>query len=529
MMLKPRFGTRAFGLKLVDTELVFRVNSMRWQAIGGCSEASITAFGPEQSLWDTINYLRCPVEIYDDKGSALWWGYVSEAKVRVGAVEIGASVESMQNSIAVAYSYIQPGTTTVGQRKTTAWSSDAGSVAEYGTKEFLSSQGGLSDAAAIAKRDAILASRRWPQGVPGQFGNPRGRVRSSGAENSKSATLLCRGWYETLSWRYASVASVVGPSYQTTTATEQAVGSLSSNQKVMMVISPGSQAINAITLSVYARKQGSPVDNFTLSLYVADENDEPTGSSLGSATIGGGSMTGPLAWVTVTLSSEAQINAHQDYCLVVSRSGAVDGTNYYVVNVNTGLGYSKGFFRIYNGSAWVARSPDADMPFIITVDNKVESTEQIYDLATNYGQFFTGVRIVDSSGVLLPSYRDGDTLVSDEVKELLAVGGPTGLRLLAQVDINRILKIYEEPASVKYKLNRDGQIMNLLFDPIEETMPPVGDWIQLHDIIPGSVDLNKINSPELQFVEGATWSDSQGMQLQFRGLPSIEEMFKVKR
>lgn len=531
MKLEATFLSRDFSRMRLLENTDQRVNSMHWNAIGGCTDASITLFGPVEDLWEAIELLRCPVTIRDEKGMAAWWGYVTEAQVRVGAIEIGATLSSMQNKVAVAYSYIQPGTQTVGQRKTTSWATDADSIAEYGTKEFLSSQGGLSDAAAEAKRAAILASRRWPQGSINPFGAPRGRVRYSGAENSQSATLLCSGWWDTLTWRHASIPSVVGPSYQTTSATEQAVGSSSSNTKVMEVIAPGTQAINAITLAVYAKKSGSPTDNFTLSLYAASDADEPVGSVLASGTVAGTSLTTSFAWITVTLTVEEELPANADFCLQVSRSGAADASNYYIINVNEALGYTSGLFKIYNGSAWVARSPDADMPFVITVNNKVASTQQIRDLVTLFGEFITAVSVEEESGILLPSYRDGDTIVQDELVELMECGGANSRRLLALVDIDRRLRVWEEPANTDciYRLNRYGELLDRFYTPVDEYAPPVGVWCRLTDVIPANADVSKLNTPELQFIEGAQWSTDNGLMLQFRGQPGIDDLLKFGR
>lgn len=529
-MLKPYFRYRNFTGR-IQPGVRFQVNSMRWGARWGCLEASLTANGTELELWELVEFLRCPVEIYDEVGRLAWWGMVSEARIRVDAIEVGVTLDSMQNRLAVAYSYVTPGTQEVGVRKTTAWADNDESITEYGTKEFLSSMDGMSDAAAEARRDAILASRKWPQGGAGQFGSPRGRVRYSGAKRSLSASLLCKGWWSTLGWQYASIPSVTGPSYSSTTSTEQNVGETSSNPKVMQQVLVGTQAINVLELRVYGRKQASPTDNLVLALYELDASGDPTGSALGSVNIAGSGLSGSLGWITGTLSSELQLKANTLYGFQMSRSGAVDGTNYYVVNVNTGLGYSGGAFKIYNGSAWVARSPDADMPFVLQVDNFVESTEQIRDLATLFGEFITGVEVDAGSEVLLPSYRDGDTDTLQEIDALLEAGGVNGRRLLTSIDAERRLLVWEEEVNttIGYYLESDGQIVDQAGAEVVSYTPPVGKWIKLRNVIPASVDTTKLIDPTLQFIEEATWSDSGGLQLQFRGQPSIEDMFKVKR
>lgn len=367
--LRPLIGRRDFSGWRSFPNVWFRVNSLDWEAQGGCQAASITAFGEELALWELIETLRGPVRIQDENAEAVWWGFVGEVQVRVDAIEVGATIDSMVNKIAVAYSYVAAGSQEVGERKTTSWASDTESIAEYGTKEFLSSMDGLSDAAAVARRDAILGARRWPVGTGAPFGQPRGRVRRSGAKKSLSATLFCRGWSDTLRWRYA----------------------------------------------------------------------------------------------------------------------AVSGTS------------------------------------------SVATTTQITNLESTYGEFITGVDIEAASGISSSEYRDGDTTVWEEILALLDSGGANSRRLLCAVDVDRRLKVWEEPASseVKYFMDSHGDLYGVGNVLVDEFRPPVGKWLRLRDVVPGSADVTKLATPELQFIEGARWDSENGLQLQFRGQPSIEDMFKV--
>lgn len=185
--------------------LTAEVNSLEWDVMGGSRAASVTVYGNTGDLWEVLQWLRCPLVIWDERKKRVWCGYVNESQVRVGAIELRAGLATMINKVAVAYSYVEPGTATVGLRKTTAWAEDTTSIGAFGTKERLSSQSGLSDAAAEALRDAILAAQKWPQATTSQnFGASRGRMGFSGADNSQSATLYGVGWWRTLDWRYAS-------------------------------------------------------------------------------------------------------------------------------------------------------------------------------------------------------------------------------------------------------------------------------------------------------------------------------------
>lgn len=529
MNLLPVLQNRDFSNRIETGRLRWVVNSMEWSAVGGCSLASLTAYGPELDLWGLIGSLRCPVTLYDDLGRACWWGYVDEAAVRVGSVEVGATVASMSNRLAVAYSFVAPGSQMVGQRKTTAFVEDAEAAAEYGKKERLASASGLTDAGALARRDAILAAEKWPQSVtsytPDGFGSPRGRVRDSGAENSQSASLICRGWFETLSWQYASWAMVAGISYRDVGVSAANFGT-PSNQKRMQQITIGAAAINALAIQLYARKIGAPADNLVAGLFAVDGSGNPTGSALASGSITAASLATSADWHTVSIT-EQELAAGTMYAIVLERSGALDGSNYFGVVVNAAAGYSGGSGGYYNGSAWVGYADD--MMFEVMVNNQVETTTQIRDLVDLYGEFITGVEIDAASGVYTASFRDGDTTTLAEIQELLAMGGPNGRRYLAEVDSARRLHVWEEPAVTEtVYMDRWGGIQDARGMKITPWLPPVGVWARLRDVIPASADTSKMADPTLQFIEGAGWSADSGLALRFRGQPSIEEFLRYK-
>lgn len=475
-----------------------------------------------------MEYLRCPVEIYDERGKCVWWGYVHETVVREKSIEIGATLASMSNRVAVTYSYVEPGTSQVGSRKTTAWAEDADSIAEYGYKEFISSCSGLSDEAATQRRDTILNTRKWPQGVGA---NPRGRVRYSGAEDSLSATLLCKGWMSTLDWRYAGWNNLTAISYLGSGSTEQAVGSASSNQRVMQqIMAASARSVRAVDVGISCRKYGSPTDNLVIELFALDSSGNPTGSALASYSLAGSSLTTSLTWYRGNLSSQVALASKTKYGVQVRRSGSTDGSNYYAVLVNTALGYTSGVFKIYNGSAWVARSPDADMSFRVGVDNQVETTQQIKDLADTYGQFITSTDIEVASGYYLPSWRDGSRSALAEISDLLKYGGPNDRSLIAIVERDRRLRIYEEeaqPSIPAFYLRADGTILNAAGSVVPDGTPPIGRWIRLADVIPGTVDITKLIDPTWQFVTGARWNENNGTVLEFRGQPSIEDTLRL--
>jgi hypothetical protein len=501
---------------------------MSWDEVGYCDGASITVTGNRNGMWEMMEYLRCPIEIYDTRGKCVWWGYIHDAAVREKSIEVGATLNSMTNRVAVTYSYVEPGTSQVGTRKTTAWAADTESIAEYGYKEFISSCGGMTDETATQRRDTFLNQHKWPQGVGA---NPRGRARYSGADDSASATLTCRGWMSTLDWRYASWSNLVSIAYKGSGSTEQAVGSASTNTKVVQQFMTASgRSVRAKDVGISCRKYGSPTDNLVVELFALDTSGNPTGSALANYTIAGSGLTTSLAWTTGNLSANVYLASNTLYGIQVRKSGAADGTDYYAVLVDEALGYASGTFKIYNGSAWVARGTDADMPFRVGVDNQVETTQQIKDLVYTYGQFISSTDIESNSGYYLPSWRDGSRGALQEVKDLLKYGGSNDRYLIARVESDRRLRVYEEeakPTTPAFYLKADGSILNAAGGIQPDGEPPVGRWIKLAEVIPGTVDITKLIDPTWQFVSGARWSAGNGTSLEFRGQPSIEDLLRL--
>ncbi len=529
MKMQVTFTNRDHTACLAPRHLKFVVNSYSFEAVGGCKEASITVLGNDLGLEDTINWLRRPVTIYDGRGVAVWWGYVHQVQLRKDALEIAPSLDSMVNRTAVAYSFVEPGSQNVGQRKTTAWADDANSQAEYGVKEFLSSASGLSDAAALARRAAILAGQAWPFGGLSAFGIPRGAVRYSGAKKSASATLTCRGWWDTLGWKYASVGLTTTVSNRPGSANDYTLKN--STDALMQQITP-TTSINAHQLGLYLKKTGTPADNLVLGIYATDApTGNPTGSALATSTIAASGATGSYVEYLATLSAEINLARGTVYALRLNRSGATDASNYLSVEVDQALAYAGGVLKVStdSGTNWAARSPAADLYFAIYQDNEVDSVLQIADLVTDFGQFLTATDYTALSGVLLSSYQDGDKTALEIIKTLLQSGGAGGRRLLASVDPNRRVQVWEEPAesTAAYTMNSQAQLFGAGGLAVEETRPPVGVWVRLKDVLSGVVDLTKITDPSLQFIESARWSADGGAAYGFRGKPSIESLLSI--
>jgi hypothetical protein len=161
--------------------------------IGGPKAAEITAVGEELDLWELAEYIRRPLQIFSDFGDIVWWGYISEIKIGIGSWSVGVNIDSMANYVGVAYE----DDADQGQPKKTAWAEAIDSTAEYGRREILFTSSGSNSTHALAARDKYLAEKKYPTPVI----TPR-------EKGQNSATLYCRGWFDTLAWRYYANAGV---------------------------------------------------------------------------------------------------------------------------------------------------------------------------------------------------------------------------------------------------------------------------------------------------------------------------------
>lgn len=183
---------RGFVPTLLQKELILTPSRWAWSDQGGPSTAEVMVSGPVAALAATLDWILRPVRIYNEYGSAVWWGYVAGVAYRRNLFESGKFVEGMANRVNVLYSYSNPD----GQAVTaeTGWASDATSVAEYGTWELRYSMGNVSAEVASRLRDTLLAT----------LANPNRSQGSAGRERAAQTWLICLGWWQSLGATYYS-------------------------------------------------------------------------------------------------------------------------------------------------------------------------------------------------------------------------------------------------------------------------------------------------------------------------------------
>lgn len=258
-------------------------------------------------------------------------------------------------------------------------------------------------------------------------------------------------------------------------------------------------------IAVQARRLGEPTDSLRIGLY-SDSGGSP-GTLLENATVAGSEISTTTDWVQVQLANGIQLSAGATYWIVVDRTGAATWEHAYAVAMDGELGFTGGSCKVWDGSSWQTRAPNADMLFQIWGHR--DTAEIVEDIVQAAGQFIAGVLREASSGVLERFYREGDATALDEATRLLDGGASNGSRLIAQLTPDRVVRVLTatDDGVLNPQLDRDGRLRGPLGDPWPEGALPVGRWVNLADI---PVHIGELASVSPIFVEEAEYDCERG-------------------
>lgn len=319
------------------------VESRSWHVYGGPRECELIVRGAQNHMLELLGWLRNRIEIYDDRGTPIWWGIVSRVEVPVNKVKLVADLDEMANAVAVAYTLTNSNGNSTGTRMTTAWAEDQESIEKYGRKELMVSASDLNSVQADALARRKLKETAFP------------RIFPENATSEMTARIRGVGEWETLDWQYANIPTKLALSYQRTSAAEYQV--TSPEIKVAQSFKATS-GFNLAEISVHIAKQGAPGE-LTLELLEYFDENSP-GEVLASTTIAVELVGGQAAWVKGYLSDSFVVEAGSRYFLAMS-CGSCDVDNFYKVTLDSSRGYPEGTFRINVESGWQAVT--GDMPF----------------------------------------------------------------------------------------------------------------------------------------------------------------------
>lgn len=232
-------------------------------------------------------------------------------------------------------------------------------------------------------------------------------------------------------------------------------------------------------VGVKVGKIGSPSDNFTVAIY-SDSSGSP-GTAVASGTLAPSSIVATPEWRWITIPTPTLTPG--TYWIVVSRSGSVEGTNCFSVELST---TAYGTCKAWNssGGGWIANPLGEYMP--IKVWSSEDTADQMREIVGDTAQFGILGDIISATGVATNPYRDDDETALDALRKLIDTGMSDGGRLLVTM-IDRVLYVYEEPApSAALVLDMDGNLRQAAGGILPQGLLPIGQWLDVVGLSPAT-------------------------------------------
>lgn len=462
---------------LLQPALDLRVDRMTWSGEGGPQQAQLSAVLPCEPLqaqypgW-VFDLLRCGVKIYDSAAQPVWWGYLARIEVIHDGVVVHADLDWLANRVAVQYWQRQPELEWQGEKTFTAWAENAHSIAQFGVKERIYFLNSLLEEQAAAARDAWLAALSQPENKARSL--PANRAS---AEDRIQVRLVCRGWWETIGWRYAQLFTGY-EGFVRAAASAQTLGRTTNSDAL---VAQGFQTTygpwDCGEVAVKLRINGACSDGLQASLCADSSGSPNTAAPLAVASVPGSAVSGGLRWVRFIFPTPASLQANVPYWIVLQRSGTLSLSNYYVLMRDDSDPYPAGMLKIWNGTSWSGPVGGlADINFYVV--GYKSRLERIHELAAAElgGQFLNGVRLQSEPAGFTFLWRDGVRTCLEELGELLEAGDASGRRLLAEVCDDRSLLVRAMPGEdeVEYSIGLDGVIRSLFGEEAGLALPIAG-------------------------------------------------------
>ena len=210
-------------------------------------------------------------------------------------------------------------------------------------------------------------------------------------------------------------------------------------------------------VAIKCRQVNSPTDSLRVALY-PDSAGVPGTVMTYNETLGSALYT-ELTWTEFAFATPVTLTANTTYYIGIRRKGSASLDDGYEIALDEDLGYADGTAQFYTGSAWVTRTPDADMPF--RVIGEIDSTEQL-EKALAVVDDFDGVLMQVDSNIPVRQYTEDERSALEEMEEMLDAGTSTGDRLVAWVTSDGTVIVRAEEIAgygdVPLLLGADGRL-----------------------------------------------------------------------
>lgn len=467
IQLNTVFQSRSFD-PIPPLPFTFQVVKLSWKAQGGPDEASISASIPSDQVFSLLSLLRAPLIVSNCFSNPVWWGFVAEIHINHQGTQFKLSLDELFNKVKVIYSYISPDNTASSPLLETPFANNGISQSEYGIKERVLYRIGIDDDFALALRNTFLE----------QSAKPKTAFMPYSKHGLTQVTLLCRGWFSTLSWRFYQDLSGYYANH--------GPGPGAFNFGTSSITSVGHQFMTLANESVkyvyfMLRKVGNPAANLKVKITTSD-GVSPTATIVGtSQAVPGASIPIHFDWIKFEFVNPVPLSASTRYWIVLEADG-LDASAYFTIRLdeNRNFNQPRMYGKYYDGTWKNLASVTMPMFFpsmyfrIVTVQ---DTGQIINNLSTSLGQFFTSIHSL-STGVIACPYNDNHNNAFDEIIRLMNLGTVNQRLILAKVDVDRRLTFYEapDPNLPSAYMTPQGQFFTPSNHPIPPYMPPIGEY-----------------------------------------------------
>jgi hypothetical protein len=270
-------------------------------------------------------------------------------------------------------------------------------------------------------------------------------------------------------------------------------------------------------VEIRIRKIGTPTDNVKIQL-VADSTNSPGTLIEESAVVAAADIPTEMGWVSFDFANSHVITNASTYGLVILRTGSNSDADYYEVDVDDALGYTRGVMKVYDGANWQTPSPDTDL--IFRVLGEVDTGDQIELVLA--GQDWPKWIDVATSGLVANQWREGELTSMDEVASLMSNGTSGASRMVARVtrDLAAVVTARPAPTTARFVWKGANRLTDFYGQDAEPGYLPAGQWVKLGD----DQNLGPWSHLSPVFVERAEYRIDAGLTLEPEGQSSIFDL-----
>jgi hypothetical protein len=240
----------------------------------------------------------------------------------------------------------------------------------------------------------------------------------------------------------------------------------------------GAEPLPLAEVQVRLKRVASVNDSLLCDVYV--DNAGQLGQLVeSSAPLLAADCTESFRYETFRFSQSGRLTPGVQYWLRVRRSGAISAFGYWSVDVDEKVSYGLGALRLWTGTAWVARDPNASL--IFRVLSVWETTKQISEILKQ-AQYLRGLDIRTPSGRYTNQYREGDLTLLDEIERLIEEGASGGRRLILTCSDDWWLQVSvkkEPPVFPLLRYQQDGRLMTVHGEPLVHGWLPIGEYAEI--------------------------------------------------